>query len=165
MWKRLGKALIATGAVISIGFNVIDAIELIELKLPISAWTAIGLCIGFIGIGALIHEQQKENATLKTQIQRLVDERSKGLRRAKGLKLQSSTITDEEYAKKEVQSRGWQGLSEAEFAQVYTSYTTMLVYHGHGDFDGFIDDQKRGETIKRLMLAMRTAEISEGIST
>jgi len=144
MWKRLGKALIVTGAIISIGSNIADAIKLVELKLPVSAWTAIGLVIAFIGIGALIHGQQQENAILKQQMGILVDERTKGLR------LQPLVVTHKKEARNEIQPSSWKGLSQAEFAQVYAAFTTMLIHHGHTDFDGLIDDQKRGKPLNGL---------------
>jgi len=144
MWKRLGKALIAIGAITSIGSNVIDALQLAELQLPIPAWTAIGLTIFFVGIGSLIHEQQKENATLKQQVDVLIDERTKGT------KLRPSVITGKKEAKSEIQPSSWQGLSDAEFAQVEAAVISMNLYHGHADYNGLIDDQKHGKPLNGL---------------
>jgi hypothetical protein len=144
MWKRLGKALIAIGAITSIGSNVIDAIQLVDLKLPIPAWTAIGLAIFFVGIGALIYEGQKENAALKQQVDVLIDERTKGMR------LQPSVVTGKKEARIETQPSSWQGLSEAEFAQVEAAIVSMNLYHGHADYNGLIDDQKHGKPLNGL---------------
>ena len=143
MWKRLGKALITTGAIISIGANINDVAKLVRLGLPVSVWTAIGLAIFFIGIGALIHEQQKENATLRQQFDILVAERGKGL------KSHPSMVAKEE-AKDEIRSSSWEGLSKAEFAQVEAAFVSMSVCHGHADFDGLIDDQRRGKPLNGL---------------
>jgi len=145
MWKRLGKAMIAIGAITSIGSNVIDAFQLAELKLPIPAWTAIGLAIFFVGIGALIHEQQKESATLKQQLDVLIVERTKGMRLHP-----SSVDTEKKEAKIKTQPSSWQGLSEAEFAQVQAAVVSMNLYHGHADYDGLIDDQKHGKPLNGL---------------
>ena len=151
MWKRLGKALITTGAIISIGFNVINAVELLELKLPISVWTAIGLAIAFVGIGALIHGQQKDYDTLKQQLNTQFSEPIKEPIRS--LTLQPSAATDKEKTRttsNEIQSSSWKGLSQAEFAQVTSATTAMLIHHGHIDWNGLIDDQRRGKSLNGL---------------
>jgi hypothetical protein len=141
MGKRLGKALITTGTIISIGFNVADAIKLGTLGLPVSAWTAIGLIVAFIGIGALIHRQQQESAALQRQLGILIDEQAKGLR------LQPLTATDKIETKNEIRPDSWKGLSEAEFAQVELAVISMKVHHGHVDYDGLIDDQRKGKPL------------------
>ena len=144
MWKRLGKALIPIGAITSIGSNVIDAAQLIELGLPTSAWTAIGLAIFFVGIGAVIHGQQQESAALRQQLGVLIDERTKGLRLHP---LAVTDKTDKEEKKNEMRPDSWEGFSEAEFAQVSAAFVSMGIYHGHTDPDGLIDDQRRGKPL------------------
>lgn len=144
MLKRLGKALIATGAGISIGSNVIDVFKWMELGLPISAWTAIGLAVAFVGIAVLIHGQQEENEALKQQMTKSLDER------IRSLQLQPSATTARgrtETTSSEIQSSNWQGLSAAEIAQVRAAMESMAMWHGHTDFDGLIDDQRRGKPL------------------
>jgi hypothetical protein len=53
----------------------------------------------------------------------------------------------ENLIKNGIQPSSWEGLSKAEFAQVYVAFVSMGVYHGHADFNGLVDDQKRGKPL------------------
>lgn len=54
LYKVIGWALVGVGAVLGVGSNVLDALQMVSLGLPVSAWTAIAFTIFAAGMVTLI---------------------------------------------------------------------------------------------------------------
>lgn len=67
--------------------------------------------------------------------------------RAHREKAKSNEIETENLIKDGIRPSSWKGLSEAEFAQVELAVISMKVHHGHVDYDGLIDDQRKGKPL------------------
>lgn len=59
----------------------------------------------------------------------------------------NNKVEIENLIKKGIRPSSWKGLSEAEFAQVELAVISMKVHHGHVDYDGLIDDQRKGNPL------------------
>jgi hypothetical protein len=67
--------------------------------------------------------------------------------RAHREKAKSNEVEQENLIKDRIRPSSWKGLSEAEFAQLELAVISMKVHHGHVDYDGLIDDQRKGKPL------------------
>ena len=106
------------------------------------------MVIAFIGIGSLIHGQQKENDIIKQQLDELFTEPS---RRPKEQTPQKQlAVIDKDKTKIEIRQKAWEGFTIAETAQINLAARTMFTHHGHIDWDGLMSDQREGKPLNGL---------------